>query len=62
MSSVSAPARVVLDAPPEVPESAPAAPMARLMPVVMLLAMLGMGAWYLSNGGPRQPAGCSSRR
>ncbi|UXA19028.1 type VII secretion protein EccCb [Mycobacterium sp. SMC-4] len=49
--------RITLDAPPDVPEPAPMAAMAKLMPVVMLVAMLGMGAWYFSSGGTRQPMG-----
>ncbi|MGE2832422.1 type VII secretion protein EccCb [Mycobacterium sp. SMC-4] len=31
--------------------------MAKLMPIVMLVAMLGMGAWYLSTGATRAPMG-----
>lgn len=58
MDTVTAPARVVLDAPPEVPETTPMPLAAKMMPVVMLAAMLGMGAWYVSSGaGTRQPMG-----
>ncbi|MGE2730007.1 type VII secretion protein EccCa [Mycolicibacterium vaccae] len=55
MDTSVAAARLVLDAPPDVPEATPLSPMVKLMPVVMLVGMLGMGAWYLSMGGPRQP-------
>lgn len=50
-------ARLVLDAPPDVPDSPPVPPLVKFMPVVMLVAMLGMGAWYLSTGATRTPMG-----
>ncbi len=42
--------QIVLDAPPELPNPTPPSPMARLMPVAMLAAMVGMSALYLTSG------------
>ncbi|TRW81679.1 type VII secretion protein EccCb [Mycolicibacterium sp. 018/SC-01/001] len=42
--------RIALDAPPPVPEATPVHPLARLMPVAMVVAVVGMGALYLRSG------------
>ena len=41
--------RVVIEAPPEPPVPAPVSPLARLMPVAMIVAMGGMTALYLTS-------------
>ncbi|OFJ50793.1 type VII secretion protein EccCa [Mycolicibacterium grossiae] len=41
---------VVLDAPPELPRATPTSPLARVLPVVMLVAALGMAALFLTSG------------
>lgn len=48
--------RIVVDAPPDPPTPSPVNPLARLMPVAMLVAMGGMTAMYLtSTDSPRNP-------
>lgn len=42
--------RIALDAPPALPEATPVNPVARLMPVAMVAAMVGMSALYLRSG------------
>lgn len=42
--------RIVVEDPPDVPKPTPANPVARLMPVAMIAAMVGMGALYLTSG------------
>ncbi|KGI67084.1 type VII secretion protein EccC [Mycolicibacterium rufum] len=44
--------RITLEAPPPLPEATPVSPLARLMPIVMIAAMVGMSALYLRSGGP----------
>ena len=47
---------IVVDRPPDIPRVAPADPMSRLLPVVMLIAAGGMAALYFSSGvGSRGP-------
>jgi S-DNA-T family DNA segregation ATPase FtsK/SpoIIIE len=41
---------VAVDAPPDVPRAAPANPLARLLPLVMLVAVGGMAALYFTSG------------
>ena len=41
---------IVVDPPPKPPKPAPVSPLARLMPVAMVVAMVGMGALYLTSG------------
>ena len=41
---------ITLDAPPEVPKALPANPLARLLPVAMLVAAGGMMALYFTSG------------
>jgi S-DNA-T family DNA segregation ATPase FtsK/SpoIIIE len=41
---------VVVEAPPQLPKQAPVNPLARLLPVAMLVAMLGMLAVYFTSG------------
>jgi DNA segregation ATPase FtsK/SpoIIIE, S-DNA-T family len=41
---------VAVEAPPQVPEPAPVNPLARLLPVAMLVAAVGMVAVYLTSG------------
>lgn len=43
--------RITLEAPPPLPQATPVSPMARLMPVAMIAAMVGMSALYLRSGG-----------
>ncbi len=43
---------VVVEAPPQVPTPTPANPLARLLPVVMLVAAIGMMAVYFTSGSP----------
>ncbi|MCK0173628.1 type VII secretion protein EccCa [Mycolicibacterium sp. F2034L] len=52
-----APARLVVDAPPELPQASPGHPLARLLPVAMVVAAVGMMALFLSSGqaGQRGP-------
>ena len=49
--------RIVLDAPPTLPEATPVNLVARLMPVAMIAAVVGMSALYLRSGAstPRSP-------
>ena len=49
--------RIALDAPPTLPEATPVSPMARMMPVAMVAAVIGMSALYLRSGAssPRSP-------
>ena len=49
------PGQLVIDPPPEVPRTPPPNPMARLLPVVMIVAVAGMSAVYLTSGAPRSP-------
>lgn len=42
---------VVIDAPPQVPSPVPPNPLARLLPVAMLVAAVGMMAVYFTSGG-----------
>lgn len=42
---------IAVDPPPQVPEAVPVNPLARLLPVGMLAAMLGMMAVYFTSGG-----------
>ncbi len=42
---------ITVDAPPEVPKNTPVNPLARLMPVAMLVAAGGMMALYFTSGG-----------
>ncbi|MEH3141733.1 MAG: type VII secretion protein EccCa [Mycobacterium kyogaense] len=42
--------RIALEAPPPLPEATPVNPVARLMPVAMIVAMVGMSALYLRSG------------
>ncbi len=47
---------IVVDRPPELPRATPANPVARLLPVAMLVAAAGMVALYLTSGvGSRSP-------
>ncbi|MHC9291760.1 type VII secretion protein EccCa [Mycobacterium sp. LTG2003] len=43
-------ADLVIDAPPPVPKAAPTNPVARLLPVVLVIAMVGMMAVYFGSG------------
>ncbi|MGP4057326.1 type VII secretion protein EccCb [Mycobacterium sp. 4D054] len=43
--------RIVLDKPPEPPAQTPMSPLARLMPVAMIVAMAGMTVLYLTSAG-----------
>lgn len=49
--------RIALESPPPLPEATPVNPVARLMPVAMVAAVIGMSALYLRSGGsaPRSP-------
>lgn len=50
------PGRIVVDSPPEPQARTPVSPLARLMPVAMIVAMAGMTVWYLtSSGSSRNP-------
>ncbi|MCV7263105.1 type VII secretion protein EccCb [Mycolicibacterium poriferae] len=49
------PGQLVVDPPPEVPRTPPPSPMARLLPLVMIVAVAGMSAVYLTSGAPRSP-------
>ena len=49
------PGQLVVDPPPEVPRTPPPNPMARLLPLVMIVAVAGMSAVYLTSGAPRSP-------
>ncbi|GJF15388.1 ESX-4 secretion system protein EccC4 [Mycolicibacterium cyprinidarum] len=42
--------QIVVDAPPKLPNPSAVNPLARLMPVAMIVAMVGMGALYLTSG------------
>ncbi|MDY6996404.1 MAG: type VII secretion protein EccCb [Actinomycetota bacterium] len=42
--------QLVVEPPPELPERSAANPLARVMPLVMIAAMAGMGAVYLTSG------------
>ncbi|MHA0285881.1 type VII secretion protein EccCa [Mycobacterium sp. C3-094] len=42
--------RIALDAPPPLPEATPVSPLARLMPIAMVVAVVGMSALYLRSG------------
>ncbi|HJT91519.1 MAG TPA: type VII secretion protein EccCa, partial [Mycobacterium sp.] len=42
---------IALEAPPEVPKAVPANPLARLLPVAMIVATIGMMALYVTSGG-----------
>ncbi|MFN3002737.1 type VII secretion protein EccCa [Mycolicibacterium wolinskyi] len=44
------PAELVIDAPPPVPKATPVNPVARLLPVVLVIAMVGMMAVYFGSG------------
>ncbi|MGV0741288.1 type VII secretion protein EccCa [Mycolicibacterium sp. XJ870] len=44
------PAEVLIDAPPPVPRVTPVNPLARLLPVVLVVAMVGMMAVYFGSG------------
>lgn len=44
------PAELVIDAPPPVPKATPMNPVARLLPVVLVVAMVGMMAVYFGSG------------
>ncbi|MGE0214999.1 type VII secretion protein EccCa [Mycolicibacterium sp.] len=44
--------QIAIDAPPELPAAAPAHPLARLLPVAMVAAMVAMSVLYLSSGNP----------
>lgn len=46
---------VALEAPPEIPGVAPASPMARLIPVVMVVAMVGMVVFMVTSGAAANP-------
>ncbi|MGX9790061.1 type VII secretion protein EccCa [Mycobacterium sp. MMS18-G62] len=41
---------ITVDAPPDIPKSTPANPLARMMPVVMIVATVGMTALYFNSG------------
>ena len=43
-------AEIVVEAPADVPRTAPASPMTRLLPVLMVVAMAGMMAFFFSSG------------
>ncbi|WP_369803742.1 type VII secretion protein EccCa, partial [Mycobacterium sp. NAZ190054] len=45
------PGRIVVDSPPEPPAHTPVSPLARLLPVAMIVAMAGMTALYLTTAG-----------
>lgn len=49
--------RIAVDAPPALPEATPVNPVARLMPIVLVAAVVGMSALYLRSGAssPRSP-------
>ena len=47
--------QLIVDPPPEVPRTPPANPMARVLPVVMMVAVAGMGVLYLTSGASRSP-------
>jgi DNA segregation ATPase FtsK/SpoIIIE, S-DNA-T family len=42
---------IAVEAPPELPKAAPANPLARLLPVAMVVATIGMMALYFTSGG-----------
>ncbi|MGV0834217.1 type VII secretion protein EccCb [Mycolicibacterium thermoresistibile] len=46
------PGELVVPAPPQVPRVVPANPVVRLLPVVMVVAMVGMMVLYFSSGSP----------
>lgn len=43
--------RIALEAPPPLPDAGPVSALARLMPIAMIAAMVGMSALYLRSGG-----------
>src|SRR6478752_4334701 len=44
--------RVAVEAPPQIPALTPVNPLARLLPVAMLVAAVGMMAVYFTSGAP----------
>jgi S-DNA-T family DNA segregation ATPase FtsK/SpoIIIE len=46
---------LVVDAPPDLPKSSQTSPLARLLPVAMMVATLGMSALYFTSGAARNP-------